>query len=63
MENYTVIVGNVGTVYDGSDILEAQRIYEHYKRMSKRSEGRCADEDVTMMRDGEVTYEHFGQKE
>lgn len=59
---YEVIVGNVGTVYQGEDILDACDTYEKYVRYSKKGEGRCGDECVTMLRDGEITNEHIVEK-
>ena len=62
MEDFEVIVGNIGTVYRGDSALDASLAFTHYVKASKRGEGRCADEDVTMLRGGEVTSEHFGHK-
>lgn len=57
-DRYEVIVGNLGTVYSGPDRGEAFRRYRDYKSLSKRHEGRAADENVTIMRDGEPVLEY-----
>jgi hypothetical protein len=57
-ERYEVIVGNIGTVYDGDDLSEAERVYEEYVGQSKGGYGRAADEDVTLMGDGEPIQEY-----
>jgi hypothetical protein len=60
MGRFQVIVGNVGTVYDGDD--EAQAIVEHsqYCVSSRVSSGRCAGESVVLMKDGDIEKEHQG---
>lgn len=57
MANYDVIVGNVGTVYSGSDEAEARSKFDSYVGVSR---GRAAGEDVTLMRDGESIAEYVG---
>jgi len=57
---YTVVVGNIGTVYDGPHINEALRIYNTYVDTSVRSVGRGGGESVTMFRDGEPYKEFLG---
>ena len=52
MAKYQVIVGNVGTVYDGDDGAQALREFKESLDLSKNSEfGRFAGEEVTMMID------------
>jgi hypothetical protein len=59
MGKYQVIVGNVGTVYDGDDKEQALREYRECVSISKESEvGRMADEEVTLFEDGEILKEH-----
>lgn len=58
---YEVIVGNVGTVYDGFDFSDARDIYAQYKRLSKGKHGRAAGESVTLMQDGEPKWEWVGR--
>lgn len=59
--SYQVIVGNVGTVYDGVDESEAEKTYNDYVELSKSGYGRAGNEDVSLMRDGEPLKEHFGR--
>jgi hypothetical protein len=56
-----VIVGNIGTVYEGNDEAEAYRAFCLYRDKSKAGEGRAADEDVTWMRHNEPHMEHTGK--
>lgn len=55
---YTVIVGNVGTVYDGASLREAQSHYREYRAQSKGGYGRAAGETVTLTRNGEPMRKH-----
>lgn len=57
---YTVIVGNVGTVYDGTDAAVAQTKFHTYIEASKSDVGRASGESVTLMRDGEIVDEYTG---
>lgn len=45
---YSVIVGNIGTVYDGADKREAARTFRHYVDQSKHSFGAASGERVTL---------------
>lgn len=56
---FSVVVGNVGTVYDGNDLAEAQRDYEAYCTASQRRQGRAAGEAVTLFANGEITAEYL----
>jgi hypothetical protein len=60
MNDNQVIVGNIGTVYDGDDETEANRLFSEYREQSKSGHGRAAGEDVTWMRLGEVHMEFTG---
>ncbi len=57
--HFSVIVGNIGTVYDGTSREEALRFYDEYKQLSVTNYGRAAGEPVTLTEDGEPqkTYE------
>lgn len=55
---YSVIVGNVGTVYAGDEPHEAKRHYAAYVELSRGTTGRAAGEPVTLMKDGEPIQEH-----
>lgn len=59
MSKYQVIVGNVGTVYDGDDYAEARKEYSVQVGWSMLSSGRAANEPVTLMADGDVAMEHI----
>lgn len=57
---YEVHVSNVGRVLEGRNAFKANSAYHTYVRMSERGYGRCAGEDVTLIRDGEIVKEHVG---
>lgn len=50
---YQVIVGNIGTVYDGESPIEANKAWGEYKKQSGTGVGRAAGEIVTLMKNGE----------
>jgi len=56
--NYQVIVGNVGTVYEGTNGFTATRDYNSYVGISKRGIGRAGNEPVTMIKDDEIHKEY-----
>ena len=58
--SYTVVVGNIGIVYDGNNGRVATRIWECYKTYSLCGSGRAAGETVTLITNGEITREHIG---
>jgi hypothetical protein len=60
-DRYEVIVGNIGSVYSGNSLKEANRKFSTYVRQSRQGTGRAAGEDVTMMRDGEPFKENYGK--
>ena len=60
MSRYQVIVGNIGTVYDGDSIRLAKLDFAAYVRLSKKSLGRASGEDVTLMDDCEPEMEYTG---
>ena len=57
---YEVIVGNIGTVYLGSSLMEANAAWGEYKRQSKANYGRAAGESVAFFKDGELVREFIG---
>jgi len=63
MPNYEVIVGNVGTVFDGNDQEEAERAFNDYVRSSKTGRGRAGGESVVFLMNGEIVAEHEGDPE
>lgn len=56
---YTVIVGNIGTVYDNTSAREAVNTYTEYRMQSNKGYGRAAGEPVTLLRNGELVAEHI----
>jgi len=60
MKHYQVIVGNIGTVYDGASFIEARDAYSVYRRLSRANCGRASGESVTMLCDNEIKWEHIG---
>jgi hypothetical protein len=56
----TIVVGNIGTVYEGKDDKEAQFNFIHYKTLSSQRIGRAAGESVTWFKDNEIYREHEG---
>jgi hypothetical protein len=46
---YEVIVSDLGTMYQGADYTEAQRIYEDYALRSSKPYGRMAKKQVMLI--------------
>lgn len=59
---YQVIVGNIGTVYTGSNKTVASGIFDEYSTQSKRKIGRAAGEAVTLLGDGHIDKEYTPAK-
>lgn len=59
-KQYSVIVGNVGTVFNSNTKKDAIATYKEYVKMSDSSRGRVGGENVTLFCDDEPLYEHFG---
>ena len=59
MNAYAVIVGNLGTVFDGANQRKAIRAFREYVSQSKAGYGRASGENVTLTRDGEPMREFF----
>lgn len=57
---WQVVVGNVGTVYDGDHRPTAMSTYIAYRAASRTNKGRAAGEQVTLMRDDDVYRQHEG---
>ena len=57
----TIIVGNIGVVYDGSDSEQARKTFIEYRGQSESDYGRASGESVVWMRDGEIYQEHEGE--
>ena len=58
MGRWQVVVGNIGTVYDGDDVGEADLTFRGYVKASASGLGRGAHEGVTIFQDGEPAKEH-----
>jgi hypothetical protein len=58
---YTVIVGNIGTVYFGADKKKANQIFDEYVGQSESGRGRASGETVTLFDCEEILREHFGK--
>ena len=56
--DYRVIVGNVGTVYEGPSLKRATREYRECVKLSRGELGRIECETVTLTCDGEPMREH-----
>lgn len=58
--SFIVIVGNIGTVYSGLSLFEADAAFSAYRRASIDNAGRAAGESVTMFKDYDILREHIG---
>ena len=52
-DTYQVIVGNIGTVYDGDCLEKATATYNEYVEQSQSGTGRAGNEEVTLFKSGE----------
>jgi len=59
---YQVIVGNLGTVYDGNNMIEANKTYGIYKRQSLAGYGRAGGESVTLFDHDDIKFEHVTEE-
>ena len=57
-DNYSVIVGNIGTVYRGPDRWEALENFVAYQRLSQSNSGRAGGETVTFMDNHEIIEQY-----
>ncbi len=60
-DQYEVVVGNIGSVYSGNDLEEATKHYAEYVGQSRLGYGRAANEGVTLLANGEIKREHYGE--
>lgn len=56
--HHRVVVGNIGTVYDGYCASQARADYLDYVHQSTSGYGRAANEEVTWFVDGEIFRSH-----
>ena len=61
MNNFQVIVGNIGTVYDGNNYMQAKCKYTSYVKASRANVGRAAGEPVTLLHNGDIRSEYMGE--
>lgn len=59
MENWTVLVGNVGNVILTDDETEARDVFSDYVSLSQSGVGRSAGEPVTLCCNGEPVREYL----
>lgn len=57
--SFIVIVGNIGTVYDGHERRVANEAFNEYKGQSKTGYGRASGEQVVLLCEGEILREYF----
>lgn len=57
---HEIVVGNVGTVYNGNSESNARANYDAYVFLSQSNSTRSAGESVTWFQDGEVHREYIG---
>jgi len=58
--HWEVVVGNVGTVYSGTNGAEARKTFLVYRKQSRTGQGRAAGEEVTLFKDGEPVESYWG---
>ncbi len=55
---YRVVVGKIGIVYDGDSVLEAKRQYRLFMLKSKTAGSGSAGESVTLFKNYEIINEY-----
>lgn len=63
MNNYTVLVGNIGMVLDCQNKAEAEATYREYVSQSKTGVGRAGGETVSFFKNGELFKEYIGTRD
>ena len=58
--NWSVIVGNIGTVFTGTNGAQAMREFGQWRKKSEDDEGRAAGEPVTLMCNDNPARKHGG---
>jgi hypothetical protein len=59
VSRYCVVVGNIGTVYDGDDDIEAHKTWATYVKQSQAGTGRAAGEEVVMFKDDDMFRSYY----
>jgi hypothetical protein len=62
MPQWEVIIGNVGSVYRGTNGFEARQAFFGARKASLSPYGRASGESVVLMRDGDIVQEHEGKE-
>ena len=57
-DQYRVVVGRIGIVYDGDSVLEAKRQFRLFMRKSKAAGSSSAGESVTLFKNYEIINEY-----
>lgn len=60
MDTWSVVVGNIGTVFDGTIGFDARNEYYAYIRQSQEGRGRASGEPVTLFKNGDITAAYSG---
>lgn len=63
MKTYEIIVGNIGSVYYGTNPATAQIVYDEYIAQSQARYGRASGESVHWMVDGDLEQEMIGSSD
>ncbi len=58
---YSVVVGNVGTVYSIDSLTRAANEFDTYVTLSQAQSGRASGEDVTLLKDDEIIKEYHAE--
>jgi hypothetical protein len=61
-KTYAVVVGNIGTVHEGSDLKEAEDVFDEYVGQSKSGLGYGGKEDVALFEDEEIVAEYMAPR-
>jgi len=56
-----VVIGNIGTVYEGLSIKQAEKTYYEYVKQSMKYHGRAAGEGVVLIKNGEIELETYSR--
>lgn len=59
-DKYSVVVGNLGTVWSGRFRDCADKVFADYVAISNCEFGRASGEDVALFVDGDIEREHTG---
>lgn len=62
IDNYEVLVGNIGLVHAGPSYAVALMVFNDYKKLSNAGLGRAAGEAVTLLKNGEPLKEFLPEE-